>query len=286
MTDLRQFGLLDANGHAVASDERRRAALPSDLGANVPNSVADVHVLFPADWLALLREHNPVSEAHSWLLPYWYRARERWVLYDCVPRALIDEDAPQMPGLMGYELLALLEGPPPRETPDWARVPFVSDAQHEMYRLYRVYARPFWVLEGETGGHQVRYSPEQKNFLTQIGRQSEPPAIGELEPCPFDMRVVRQLQRIDRLKQLRGSIDRLRKSGSGDAADAQRDAMEREIRVLSMAMMEQQLAGVADMVATLGKRTEASDSVIHATGQAAKAKDAIAAYIETGNYIL
>jgi hypothetical protein len=254
------------------------------MGKNRKNGVADV-ATFPA-WLPQLREISPITEQHSFLVPYWYRARERWVLYDGLPIELIDPKQPMGVGAMGHEVIQWLRGPAPRDLEDWQRSPWVSDVQHEMHRLYGVYARPFWVLQGESGGHQVRYSPEQVNFLTQCGAAMEPPAIGSLPPCPFDNRVTVQLQRLSRLVQLNGSVERLRKEGSSDAAEARLAADEKEIRRVSMAMLEAQLSSVGEMVASLGGRKNVSDSVIRADGQASKASEAIAAYIETGQYIM
>jgi hypothetical protein len=286
------LGLVGLDGMPLLSDlerinrqEHLQRKAP-DMGKNVPNSVADVHVQPPPEWEAALREFSPKTRVHSFLIFYWYRLHHTWVLYDGVPLELIDPDQPIAPGLMGRELLLLLEGPPPREAPSFAKQPWVSDAQHEMARIYGVYARPYWVLQGERGGHQYAYSPEQQHFLIQIGRDMSPPKIGTLAPCPFDNRAIVQLQRLNRLYQLNRDVGRLRQSGSSDAADVQQALVEREIRELSMRMLEQQMGEIGDMVATLGKHSEAEDSVIHAPGMAAKAKDAIAQYIETGEYVM
>ena len=281
--------LLDQFNRPTASDgvlDAERDRRMPDVGKNLPSAVADVQVPFPADWETALRAVNPKTDLHSWLLPYYYRLQDRWVLYDCVPRALIREDQLQAPGLTGRELLHALEGTAPRDLPHSLTTPFVSDVQHEMYRLHRVYARPYWVLQGDRGGHQVAYSPDQRNFLTECGLPDRPPAIGSLPACPFDERVIGQLQRLNRLYALNGSLDRLRASGSSDAAEVQRAIQDREVREVSLAMLEQQLGDLVEMVHTLGGRKDTSDMVISATGQAAKASEALAAYIETGDFIM
>lgn len=277
--------LLDQFNHPLVSDAARDAALP-EVGKNLPNSVADVHVPFPVDWERALREQNPKTEQHSWLLAYWYRAKERWVLYDCVPEALINPDQLQAPGMTGRELLRALRGAPPRDLPKAAINPFVSDAQHEMFRVHRVYARPFWVLQGDRGGHQVAYSPDQREFLTQCGRPDKPPAIGSLPACPLDGRVLAQLQRLNRLYVLNNDLSKLRASGSGDAAEVQRAMQDREVRDVSLKMLEQQLGEVVEMVHALGHRSDADGLTIDAAGQSAKASEALAAYIETGDFIM
>lgn len=286
---LGHLGLTDQFGRAAVSEDARRKALPDDLGKNVHPSVADVHVPFPADWLLLLREISPVTDQHSWLLPYWYRLRERWVLYEAIPENLLPEDeTPVDVGISGFELLNRLRGPAPRDLPEVMQTPWVSNAQHEMYRLYRVWARPFWVLQGERGGHQYRYSVSQKECLTALGLNTDPPAIGSLPACSFDQRVVRQLTRLNRLYVLNGSLQRLRETGTGEAADAMQAKAQREIRQVSMRMLEEQVGATAEMVAALGHRSDVQEAgaVIDARGQAAKAQEAIAAYIEIGEFIV
>ena len=50
------------------------------------------------------------------------------------------------------ELLGFLNGKPPRELGEDA-CPYVSDVQHAFWHTYGVYARPFWVLQGDKGGN-------------------------------------------------------------------------------------------------------------------------------------
>ena len=157
-----QFG--QALGGGVSAPAERGA---DDVGKNLPASVIDVYREPPADWLPMLRSVNPITQDHSWLQFYYYRLRDRWVLYDMMPIHLVDPDRPIQPGFMGSELLAALKGKPPRDLSPSDQTPFVSNVQHEFHRLYQVYAVPWWVLQGENGGHQVAYSPIQ-----QIGRAS------------------------------------------------------------------------------------------------------------------
>ncbi len=211
----------------------KRAREPKRV-SNLANGVADVAIPFPADWLVKLREVSPISSETSWLLPYYYRAAERWVLYDALPAHLIpDSDDVAIGNLItGADFHKIVKGPRPSEREDHKDVAVwpISDVQHEMYRLHRVYARPFWVLQGEQGGHQVAYTPQQAAYLVSMGKPDRPPTIGSLPPCPFDNRVIRQLQTLNRLHEMENSIERLRKSGSREWADAEQAKMEREIR--------------------------------------------------------
>lgn len=273
--------LFDQFGKSLAGDVSAEQAIP-DVAKNLPNSVADVSVLPPADWEERLRAINPKTELHSWLLFYWYRLKERWVLYDCVPRSLITPEQQLRPGFFGRDFFRAVDGPPPRELMRSQINPYISDAQHEMHRLHRVYACPFWVLEGDQGGHQVAFTPDQREHLVSIGANDQPPKIGSLPACGFDGPVLKQLQRLNRLYSLNGNLERLRKSGTSEAWDVQQAINQREVRETSMALLEQQLGEVGEMVRTLGHRSEAEGAVISAHGRAASASEAIDKYVETG----
>ncbi len=287
-------GLISSNTLDFVRDIRaeqlrkKREARAKLVGVNLPNSVADVSVPFP--WLRELREVSPITTQHSYLIPYWYRAGARWVLYDAVDRSFIpdNDEAPGIP-MSGRELLSYLEGAPPREREEWDRCAYVSDVQHELYRLHRVYARPFWVLQGESGGHQVNFSEWQQQVLRAKGLPDHPPVIGSLPPCPFDRRTVNQLNHLNRLHQMDGRLDRLRGSGTVESANAEMQKMQAEIREAECRFIEQQMTPVTDMALSLVKgansRSEHRDQIVDVKpGAAAEAKDAYDRYKQTGEY--
>lgn len=260
-------------------------------GENLPNSVADVSATPPEGWEQALRAISPITTHTSHLRFYWYRAGGRWVLYDCLPRPLIYDDVPVGVPMLGKELLSYLDGPPPRDRHEDDRSPFVSDVQHEFYRLYKVYARPFWVLQGEGGGHQVKFSPWQQNVLIAKGLPAEAPAVGSLPFAPFDGRTVTLLHHLNRLHKLDGSIERLQKSGSREAAEAEMHDIQKEIRLAEAQFIEDQMTPVVDMSTSLirgaNTRSEHADQVVQvAPGMAARAADAYEEYKQTGNWTL
>lgn len=287
-------GLISANTLDFVRDiraeqlRRKQAARNAGFGTNLPNSVADVAVPFP--YMTELRAVSPETTKHSYLIPYWYRAGGRWVLYDAIDRRLIpDDDQPPGVPMAGRELLACLEGKAPRDLHEDERCPFVSDVQHEMYRLYHVYGRPFWVLQGEKGGHQVNFSPWQQNVLIAKGLSADAPKIGSLPPCPFDRRTSDQLNHLNRLNRLDGRLDRLRESGSVESANAEMEQIQREVREAEMAFIEHQMTPIVDMAMSLvagpNTRSEHRDQIVQVRpGVAAEAKDAYDAYKETGDY--
>ena len=193
--------------------------------------------------------------------------------------------------MRGRELLTALEGPPPHTLHPDARCPYVSDVQHEMYRQWRVYARPFWAIQGTTGGHQVRFSPWQQNVLLAKGLPHEPPTIGALPFAPFDERVVHHLEHLNRLHQLDDSLERLARSATKEAADAEMDTIQREIRVAESRFIEEQMTPIVDMSSSLARgvrpRSEHADQLVWvAPGKAAEAADAYDEYLQTGHFPL
>ncbi len=271
---------------------RKKTEAPVTVtGANLPNCIADFDVPFPKEWNDELRRMSLITDKFSHLRPYWYRAGMRWVLYDCVPRMLIKDDEGQGAPIVGKELIELLEGPRPSDLSDDNRSPFVSDVQHEFYRRYRVYARPFWVLQGDAGGHQVKFSPWQQNVLIAKGLPSEPPPIGSLPACPFDNRVTMQLNHLNRLHRLDDRLDKLQASGSVEAANAEMDGIQREIREAEAAFIVNQMTPLVEMSTSLvhgaNSRSEHADQVVRvAPGKAAEAYDAWQQYLATGDYTL
>lgn len=264
----------------------KRAKRNAEVGKNLASAVADVAIV--PDWIDELRRVSPISRVHSYLMPYWYRVGQRWVLYDVLPIEAIDDELDTGSGFTGAELRVIMDGPRPSERLD--PVP-ISDTQHEMWRVWHGFARPYWVLQGDQGGHQVHFSPDQSTALLRMGLPSEPPKIGDLNPCPFDNRVIQQLQHLNRLHQFQDSIDRLRQSGSPEAAKAEQERIERMVRESEMAFIEAQMRPLVEMSMSLvsgsNTRSEHDDQIVRvAPGTASRAKDAYDRYRETGDYTL
>lgn len=258
----------------------KREARNAEVGQNLKTAVADLERAFP--WEAELRQISPVSPVHSHLRAYWYRAGQRWVLYDVLPIEAIVDDADTGSGLTGLDLKRLMAGKRPSELSEW--VP-ISDVQHAMWQKWHGYARPFWVLQGNAGGHQVNFSPAQSSALLRMGLPSAPPRVGELPPCPFDNRAIHQLQHLNRLHQYEDSIERLRRSGSPEFAAAEQDRIEREVREAEIRFVEQQVRPLVDMAGSISQRSELESELIEVpSGTASTIKDAWEQYRETGNW--
>lgn len=255
--------------------------------ARIGQSVADVSIPFPKEWTALLRDVSPVTTIHSYLLPYWYRVGQRWVLYQCLPRELILPDVPVCYGLTGSEFLERVEGLAPRDRPEWDYCAYISDVQHEFYRLHNVYARPFWVLQGDTGGHCVAFEPWQQQLLAAQQLPPKPPQIGTLDPCPFDQRTVAQLRRLNRLEQMRGNLDVLRKTGTREGGDILIEHRQKQIREAELQFLEDQMAPLLDAAKSVHHRADSTDHLCYVQpGTAGRASEALEVYRETGQFTL
>jgi hypothetical protein len=255
------------------------------VAENLEASVRGVSATFP--WEDDLRRISPIVEAVSHLRAFWYAARQRWVLYDCLPAALIQPKV-NYGFITGAEFLKAAQGRPPRELPAWDQGP-ISDAQHEFFRLYRVFATPYWVLQGEGGGHPHKFSPWEQNILTASMLPTEPPEIGFMPPCPFDMRAIAQLERRNRLNQFGGSLKKLQDSGSAAYAESQVKDFEKQMRLAECDYIEQMLTPIIEQANHVARNHSENEHDIYriaAPGSAAKADDAYEEYKETGEFRL
>lgn len=266
---------------------RKRAKRAAEAGQNLANSLADLDVVCPFE--AELRAFSPIVEKVSHLRAYWYRAGLRWVLYECIPLALMPNDERKVrPDLTGAELHWFLNGLPPRMRTDSDPSP-ISDVQHEMARRWKVWAGPLWVMQGSQGGHLWKLDPWAQNIAIAKGHSGEMPAIGSLPACPWDGRTTTALNRRNRLAQLGGSLLKLQQSGSVEARTIEMDAIQREIRIAEMELVEKMMEPIVDMahslVAGSNTRSEYDSQIIRVSpGMAGKAADAYDRYRETGDF--
>lgn len=180
----------------------------------------------PAAWLERLAAVSPKSEGLAWLHPVWvagetpeidgqvYNAPvERWVLYQIQPIQYVAPAA-----------LRELQGPHPRSTGQWR--PYrrddgtmgaawfggpckqVTRQQWELYRETGGFALPWWVIQGDKGGHRVALNPaERLLYAAEWGvdpADVDVPRMGALPYADFDERVIDAIQQHDHLAQFGG----------------------------------------------------------------------------------
>jgi hypothetical protein len=163
-----------------------------------PDSVVFHDRPIPPEWEIRLREVSPISDSVSWLALRWFAEAQRWVLYECIPNEFIER---------GFR--SELEGAHPDTLPDWGRI--VSAFQWEMFKKYRVHARPCWVIQGHNGGHKVTFDASDQELCRAQDLPTEPPQPGDLPYAPFDERVVQQIIRMSKLQKVKNNLGEFKK---------------------------------------------------------------------------
>lgn len=162
-----------------------------------------------ADWQRQLDELFPPSEVTSHLKIVWvsgddwevggtWQGVERFYLYEMTPEAFTDPNI----------LFELRDMPRPVVRYDTVMKDVVCDdryvtrMQWDLYHETKCWGRPFWVIQGEKGGHKRFLTPLEKQWLTLASLPTEPPWPGTLPYAPFDQRVIRQVVHHDKLRQV------------------------------------------------------------------------------------
>jgi len=173
-------------------------------------------------WVAELAALTPRSDVHSWLHLAWEpgdpwpgHAIERWVLWSVRPPAMIEPN-----------VLRELHGPSPRSTghycgptsvcycpphrrPDqWVggAARLIDQREWALYREVGGYARRWWVVEGDGGGHLYRYTQSQSTLARLAGLPGEPPVAGSLPYADPDQRTWDAVRAHDVLTRTRGKL--------------------------------------------------------------------------------
>lgn len=177
----------------------------------------------PPEWAARLAAVSPKQEGLAWLHLAWEPGEtpvidgttynhpvERWVLWQVQPIQFVPE-----------AIRAELDGPHPRSTGQfrpyraadgtwraaWHGGPcrLISAQQWALYRETGGFARPWWVMQGDHGGHRVALSaPERMLYEAEFGGAVDVPTMGALPYADFDERVVRAIAEHDQLAQFAG----------------------------------------------------------------------------------
>lgn len=200
----------------------------------------------PEEWERQLAEISPPNPRFSWLKLIWEpgdpwdKPVERYIIYQMVPFHAIPAD-----------ILAELQGPSPRKRNYYDSVleRFVRDPDclitlqaWELFRTTKCWGRPWWVIQGDKGGHKRYFSHTEKKLLRLMKLPVNPPIPGDLPYAEFDNRVIRQILLHDNLRHAQGGILSVRNGPAGRAATAEK---EKEFRIALMKWLKDQ----AEMVA-------------------------------------
>lgn len=232
----------------------------------------------PHEWETRLRAFSPISTRVSWLAFRWADGIPdepigRWMLYECSPT-------------MSDDIRSFLGGRPWWAMPEGqqaGRRQLVSAYQWEMYRKHRVWARPFWCLQGDKGGTPTVYGELEKKLLHLAGKPVDPPTYGSLPYAPFDARAEAAIREREALYTLGRKLDRLNAQGIAEHLKAESVEAERQFRIKFLAWIDEAFAPQVDFLDWYTRKTEADMVLPKATETevTAAAKHA-ETFVETG----
>lgn len=162
----------------------------------------------PPEWQEELETVAPKRGDLSYLKLEWEPGEEwdpvqRWVIYQMIP----------VGGNAGDDLFKpMLEGPNPRlfgyydqVRKKWVRrkgAPMISLHQWKLYKETGRLGQPYWVIQGDRGGHRYDFTKTEKMIISRKTGQREvdAPLMGSLPYAPFDNRVLNKISNLDRLR--------------------------------------------------------------------------------------
>lgn len=240
---------------------------------------------FPPEWLARLREVDPIRESVSYLEPRWHEGAERWILYEMVPAVVNNEiliDRDLYKALNSTDPLLLAE-----DIRDSLHQAGMSPYQWQRFQETRRYARPCWVIQGTKGGHLYAFDIPTRELAMRTGLPQEPPRPGDLPYAPFDERVVRQVLNMNRLVAARNDLAELKRNSTTESWKAQVRTKKQEARAVWVQWIEEMFADVGETFNDAYRQGEfdAVDApIIDANELQRKDEEESARFIETGNF--
>lgn len=185
--------LVDLRGRPLAAPRPSSAAFGGAVANPIPREDFIHEQEPPAAWVERLAQVSPPDHPHiSWLEIGWVAgtleaAIQRWVLYEVTPPAHVPKAA--------KEAFHHMHNHERRED-------HTAEEQRMLRAFFErgVWLRPFWIIQGEQGGHRYRFLQSEQRELELMGLPTEPPLPGDLPFAPFDERVVRQIMQWDVLR--------------------------------------------------------------------------------------
>lgn len=230
----------------------------------------------PPEFVARLREVDPIRDAVSYLEPVWFDTKERWVLYEMVP-AYDTQLGPTVP----LPILEELKGPDPDKIPETC--PLISRRQWLLYQQTGRWARPSWIVQGTKGGHLVAYDPPTVKLCEYLQRPTTPPAIGDLPYAPLDERVIRGVVRMNKLVAAQNDLDEFRRVNTGEGATKTYHARLRQAREEYIRFLDEQFEDAAQDFAAAEAAGELDDAPVRDIDWQRKDEETSRNFIETGS---
>jgi hypothetical protein len=167
----------------------------------------------PKEWEERLREISPPTDRFSWLKLVWEPGHpwespvDRFFIYQMVPERAVEEgileqlrDYPP-PSEMGNRFDPYMVNEETGQMGKFVNNPdcLITERAWHLYRETKCWGRPFWVIQGNGGGHKRWFSPVEQKFLKLAGLPQDPPVPGSLPYADFDDRVMARLREHDML---------------------------------------------------------------------------------------
>lgn len=246
------------------------------------------------DWL---REYSPPTTRFKWLKliheeGYPWEPIDRFIIYEMLPEKIMEPDAGEEDQLLPMILEQLRHPLPPSEMGnyyDHALGEFVrnddcliTERAWHMYRETGCWGRPYWVIQGENGGHKRFFSQTEKKLLKLAGLPSEPPDPGDLPFAEFDNRVKNQLAAQDMLRGIQTRLKGAKEQGIAQNALRQ-ERLERQFREGLLKFLFAQVADIAKDVHQSAIALDAPRMDSDRTKELERlSEEAEAAFLETG----
>lgn len=181
---------------------------------------------------------------------YPWEPVERYMIYWMTPSRLMTE------GLMGAIKEQLEDPHPPSKHGNYydtvketfIRNPdcLITERAWNMWQETHCWGRPYWVIQGEQGGHKRFFTTIEKQLLRMAHLPSEPPAPGDLPYAEWDDRVKARLGKLNMLHGEHGERRRAAALAKGHTVTEEREREQQiELRKQVIAFLAEQVAEIA-----------------------------------------
>lgn len=213
----------------------------------------------PVEWEKELAEISSPQDHFVWLKlvyeeGYPWEPVERYMIYQMTPARLMTK------GTLMEAILEQLQDPDPPSAhgnyydtvlEEFVRNPdcYITERAWHMYRETGCWGRPYWVIQGEKGGHKRWFTTVEKQLLRLAKLPTEPPAPGDLPYAEWDDRVKKQLQILDMLRGEHGERRRAAAVAKGHSVQEEHEKEQQlELRKRLLSFLHEQVHQVADDV--------------------------------------
>lgn len=190
---------------------------------------------------------------------YPWEPIERYMIYWMTPERLMNA------GIMPDILEQLQDPDPPSahgnhydmELEEFIRHPdcLITERAWHMYRETGCWGRPYWVIQGERGGHKRWFTRAEQQLLKMQGLPIHPPDPGDLPYAEWDERVKAKLQQLNMLRGEHGERRRAAALAKGISAQEEYEReLQKELRTNLVKFLHDQVTEIApDVQASLYK---------------------------------